>query len=232
MAAATRSTHDARFQRRQRERQPGAQQNLLSQNEVQSLLGNKYTILTTTDGVNGRFENANPAYPFVNVTLDYQVMTSALASPAPPLVLTPWPALRTKAVARAVETLNATEPVTETVKAAWLPLTAEALSALQDDEGKAQAVTEEAGIVTGHPVYESFLGFTSAESCNRRPANCPARSMRIWLPPRLTKAVTYAMPPPSACARRKAAVSLPISKRMTTAPGRNCWATGACFRQR
>ena len=41
---------------RQRERQPGAQQNLLSQNEAQSLLGNKYTILTTTDGVNGRFE--------------------------------------------------------------------------------------------------------------------------------------------------------------------------------
>ena len=36
------------------------------------MLGNKYTILTTTDGVNGRFENANPAYPFVNVTLDYQ----------------------------------------------------------------------------------------------------------------------------------------------------------------
>ena len=52
------------------------------------MLGNKYTILTTTDGVNGRFENANPAYPFVNVTLDYQEMTSALASPAPPPVLT------------------------------------------------------------------------------------------------------------------------------------------------
>ncbi|WP_240530588.1 hypothetical protein, partial [Enterobacter hormaechei] len=47
-------------------------QNLLSQNEAQSLLGNKYTILTTTDGVNGRFENANPAYPFVKVALDYQ----------------------------------------------------------------------------------------------------------------------------------------------------------------
>ncbi len=46
--------------------------NLLSQNEAQSLLGNKYTILTTTDGVTGRFENANPSYPFVNVTLDYQ----------------------------------------------------------------------------------------------------------------------------------------------------------------
>ena len=88
-------------------------------------------------------------------------MTSALASPAPPLVLTPWPALRTKAVARAVETLNATEPVTETVKRS-VAATAEALSALQDDQGKAQAVTEEAGIVTGHPVYESFLGFTSA----------------------------------------------------------------------
>ncbi len=67
-----------------------------------------------------------------------------------------------KAVARAVETLNATEPVTETVKRSVAAPTAEALSALQDDEGKAQAVTEEAGIVTGHPVYESFLGFTSA----------------------------------------------------------------------
>ena len=50
---------------------------------------------------------------------------------------------------------------------------AEALSALQDDEGKAQAVTEEAGIVTGHPVYESFLGFTSArelQQATRQPS--------------------------------------------------------------
>ena len=89
------------------------------------MLGNKYTILTTTDGVNGRFENANPAYPFVNVTLDYQGNDVGLgitrtAARFDTLASTE----NEKAVARAVETLNATEPVTETVKrsVAALPL--------------------------------------------------------------------------------------------------------------
>ncbi|MEO9270316.1 autotransporter outer membrane beta-barrel domain-containing protein [Serratia ureilytica] len=138
-------------------------QNLLSQNEAQSLLGNKYTILTTTDGVNGRFENANPAYPFVNVTLDYQGNAVSLgitrtAARFDSLASTE----NEKAVARAVETLNATEPVLETAKRGAVAPTAEALNILQSDEGNVQAATEEAGLIAGHPVYESFLGFTSA----------------------------------------------------------------------
>ncbi|MEG9603190.1 autotransporter domain-containing protein [Serratia nematodiphila] len=138
-------------------------QNLLSQNEAQSLLGNKYTILTTTDGVTGRFENANPSYPFVKVALDYQGNDVGLgitrtAARFDSLASTE----NEKAVARAVETLNATEPVTETAKRSVAAPTAEALTALQGVEGEATAVTEVTSPVAGHPVYESFLGLTSA----------------------------------------------------------------------
>jgi len=164
--------------------------NLLSQNEAQSLLGNKYTILTTMEDVNGRFETANPAYPFVKVALDYQgnhvdlgiTRTTArfdsLASTE-----------NEKAVARAVETLNAMEPVT-TKRSVASPIaesmntlksndnykqavtgeaqlrgaesTVQALNAPQSVEGDALAVTEKRSLVPSHPVYESFLGFTSA----------------------------------------------------------------------
>ncbi|CAI1153488.1 Extracellular serine protease precursor [Serratia entomophila] len=138
--------------------------NLLSQNEAQSLLGNKYTILTTTDGVNGRFDNANPAYPFVNVTLDYQGKDVGLgitrtAARFDSLASTE----NEKAVARAVETLNATEPVTATAKRSpAVAPTAEAANTPLSAEDEAQAVNEDASLVAGHPVYESFLGFTSA----------------------------------------------------------------------
>lgn len=137
--------------------------NLLSQNVAQSLLGNKYTILTTTDGVTGRFENANPSYPFVSVTLDYQSNHVALGITRTTARFDSLASTENeKAVARAVETLNATELVTDTVKRTVAAPTAEVLTALQDVEGEATAVTEETSLVAGHPVYESFLGFTSA----------------------------------------------------------------------
>ncbi|WP_078061999.1 autotransporter serine protease [Serratia marcescens] len=137
--------------------------NLLSQSEAQSLLGNKYTILTTTSGVTGRFENANPAYPFVNVALDYQGNEVGLGITRTAARFDSLAGTENeKAVARAVETLNATEPVTETVKRSVAAPTAAAANLLQGDEGEAQAVTEDVNPVAGHPVYESFLGFTSA----------------------------------------------------------------------
>ncbi|AXK24189.1 Extracellular serine protease precursor [Serratia marcescens] len=138
-------------------------QNLLSQNEAQSLLGNKYTILTTTDGVTGRFENANPSYPFVKVALDYQGNDVGLGITRTDASFDSLASTENeKAVARAVETLNATEPVTETAKRSVAIPASEEANLLQSDGGEAQAVNEEASIVAGHPVYESFLGFTSA----------------------------------------------------------------------
>ncbi|HCR1107317.1 TPA: autotransporter outer membrane beta-barrel domain-containing protein [Klebsiella aerogenes] len=137
--------------------------NLLSRNEAQSLLGNKYTILTTTDGVTGRFENANPSYPFVNVMLDYQGNDVSLGVTRSAVRFDSLARTENeKAVANAVETLSATEPVTETAKHRVATPADETLTAHQGIEGEATDITEETSLEATHPVYESFLGFTSA----------------------------------------------------------------------
>lgn len=114
--------------------------NLLSLHEAHSLLGNQYTILKTMDGITGRFDNANPSLPFIDVALDYQANNVGLAIYRSD---THFDSLAStdneKAVARAVDTLGVTE------------------SALTKDD------TEDSASVTSHPVYESFLGLTSAD---------------------------------------------------------------------
>ena len=45
--------------------------NLLSQGEAQSLLGEKYAIITTAEGVSGRFNDVSPSYPLITPELSY-----------------------------------------------------------------------------------------------------------------------------------------------------------------
>lgn len=110
--------------------------NLLSQKEAQSLLGNNYIILSTTDGVNGRFDDVNPFYPLVNIALNYQGRDVGLGITR---TATTFESLAStdneKAVARAVEDIE---------------------HSVAMPDAKAPA------IVMSHPVYESFLRFTSA----------------------------------------------------------------------
>ncbi|MEH5143243.1 S8 family serine peptidase [Enterobacter cloacae] len=154
--------------------------NLLSQKEAQSLLGNKYLILSTTDGVNGRFEDVNPLYPLVNIALDYQDRDVGLGITR---TATTFESLASseneKAVARAVETVKHSVANNEN------EIKATSASAMDTDrhsgtrneneiKDTSVSATEIANnsvaipvakvpeITTSHPVYESFLGFTSA----------------------------------------------------------------------
>ncbi|WP_262034309.1 hypothetical protein, partial [Serratia liquefaciens] len=46
--------------------------NLLSQNEVRSLLGQQYNILTAQQGIRGQFDSVAPNYLFLGTGLTYQ----------------------------------------------------------------------------------------------------------------------------------------------------------------
>ncbi|PVZ82494.1 hypothetical protein C9426_29615 [Serratia sp. S1B] len=97
--------------------------NLLSQNEVHSLLGNQYTILTAQLGVTGQFDTVQPDYLFLGTTLSYQPTQVTLnvgrnATPFAALALTP----NQRALAAAADTLTAGNPVYESIltsQSAW-----------------------------------------------------------------------------------------------------------------
>ncbi|CAI1638015.1 autotransporter outer membrane beta-barrel domain-containing protein [Serratia entomophila] len=134
--------------------------NLLSQNEAQSLLGNKYTLLTAAAGVVGRFDHAYPDYKFIDIALSYQGNDLGLgiyrsAEKFESLADTD----NEKAVARAVEELRAPAPVAQAVDISAVELAA---TESEDESGYAAISTEEKLSTVNNSVYESFLGFTSA----------------------------------------------------------------------
>ena len=134
--------------------------NLLTQSEAESLLGEKYTILKTKDGVSGQFAQAAPAYPFIRIGLDYSGrdvgMNIARSDAAfESLALTQ----NEKAVARAVEALGNGTPARASAQAAVPRAVPQAAAG---GEAVAYAPAPAVQALSSNAVYESFLGLTSA----------------------------------------------------------------------
>ena len=134
-------------------------QNLLSQPEAESLLGEKYTIISTSDGVSGTFDVANPAYPFVRVALDYREKEVGLGIERTDAAFASLAGTSNeRAVAQAVESLGVSKASVQPVSGRI-----EASDAATTDLAEASSTEAVAEPEIGHPVYESFLGFTSAQ---------------------------------------------------------------------
>jgi len=136
--------------------------NLLPLKTAQSLLGNQYLILSTTNGVTGRFEQANPSYKFVRVALDYKGNDVGLGiqrteTSFDSLALTD----NQRAVARAVEKLGTTESVPQTIAQTSSEPVLETENSTQEDSRQANVSSTAQVSRASHSVYESFLDFTS-----------------------------------------------------------------------
>ena len=96
--------------------------NLLSQNEVQSLLGKQYAILTAQQGIHGYFDSVQSDYLFLDTGLSYQPDQIVLnvgrnATAFSDIAQTP----NEQAVAAAADTLNVGNPVYESILTSSTP---------------------------------------------------------------------------------------------------------------
>ncbi|EMH4161069.1 autotransporter outer membrane beta-barrel domain-containing protein [Pluralibacter gergoviae] len=90
--------------------------NLLSQQEVRSLLGQRYSILTAQNGVSGRFDSVSPNYLFLGTALAYQPDRVTLAVGRNDRSFASVAETRNeRSVAAAADTLSAGHPVYESI---------------------------------------------------------------------------------------------------------------------
>lgn len=100
--------------------------NLLSENQVHSLLGKQYSILTAQQGISGHFDSVQPNYLFLGTTLSYQPNQVTLnvgrsATAFADLAQT----ANQRAVATAADTLAAGNPLYESILTSGSPFQAQ-----------------------------------------------------------------------------------------------------------